>query len=491
MKRRIISMILCFAIVACFFQLFASTAVAVGDSGSYPVLIVRGVDINGLYLDFGTENQRSCLGEIDAAGITKTLILATAKGLINNDMDSAVDEILIYAHKILDGLACDNTGASLYNVGCYKYPDSVGTYEDFPYADENEMGIIKAAVEHYGGDKVYFFNYDWRMNPQDIAHEIAATVNKVISETGKEKVNLVSASMGGVMTVAYISEYGYNKLNKCVFLSSAFYGAKVVSELFQGKVEVSPEALYNFACEYLGENSGLGSFFAALKYFGVFDAISSLANDFIGRYQERFYNELLKECFCYTLSYWALILPEDYDACVDYIFGGDEGENAAFIAKTQELQQMMAQRDSLLKQAADNGVKIYVITSYNNAHFPFYPSAVLTGDNGLETTYMSGGALAANYGETLPDEILNSNSQYISSDGVIDASTCLFPDSTWFIKDGPHVGFNYGTDCSEFLLWLLDYDGQATILSSPDYPQFMQTNKNLFLSLLEQKSSDK
>lgn len=482
MKKRIVSLLLCVSLVACFPVTASAEPPGAEQSGALPVVIVRGVDLTGIYLDFGTENQRTCLGEINAADIVKTLLTAVFKGVFSLSMDKAVDEILSYAKGLFMGLSCDSTGASLYDVGFYEYPKAVGEYDGFPYADANEMGIIKSAVEHYGGENVYYVNYDWRMDPRDVADEIAASVDRAISETGAQKVNLVSASMGGVMTVAYMTEYGYGKLNKCVFLSSAFYGAKVVSELFKGRVEARPEALYNFVYDNFG-GSGISRFFIkTLARLGAFRVVSSVLNAFLNEYKQLFYDELLKECFCHTLSFWALVLPEDYDDCISYIFGDSMDENAEFIAKTDKLQQMMAGRDALLKEAAETGgVQLHIITTYNSAHVPLYPSAVLNGDNGLETAYMSGGARVADYGKALPDEITNSGSLYVSADGVVDASTCLFPDSTWFIKDGPHVGFSYGTDCADFLLWILDYDGQATVFTDSRYPQFMRVDKKLSL----------
>lgn len=484
MKKRFVSLGLCVAIITCLLRVPVSAASSeqTGRDGVCPVVIVRGVDLNGIYLDFGKESQRSCIDGLDAAGIVKTLFAALAKGLFNMSMDSAVDVILKYAGGVLKGLSCDSEGNSVFDVGYYEYENAVGTYESFPYADGNEMGIIKSAVEHYGGENVYYVNYDWRADPRGVADLIAEYIDRAIAQTGSPKVNLVSASMGGVMTVAYIAEYGYAKLNKCVFLSSTFYGAKVVSELFQGKVETSPRSLYNFVLCNMGKGAASRFIIKGLERVGIFNAVSAGLNKFLSRYKQLFYDEVLKECFCHTLSFWSLVLPEDYDDCVSFLFGGEGGANDAFTAKTDALRLMMEGRDALLKDAAENGGVIFsVVTTYNSAHVPLYPSAVLNGDNGLETAYMSGGAKVADYGEKLPDEILNGGSEHISPDGVIDASDCLFRDSTWFIKDGPHVGFNYGTECSDFLLWMLDYDGQATVFSDCRYPQFMRADKELAL----------
>lgn len=486
MKRRIISIILCFSLL---FVIPLSTAAAQEpmepalEENTYPFVLVRGMDFTGIYFDQGTPTERSAVN-LDIGGIVKTLLRAGISGLATQNMDRAVDIILDYTQVMFGGIACDTNGNSVYEIDYYRYPDAISTYNNFPDSDENEYGIIKGAVEQFGGDNVYYFNYDWRMNPLDVADEIAIAIEKVKAETGAQKVNLVSASMGGVMSVAYTTKYGFENINKFITLSSAFYGAKVVSELFSGQFEFTPDSLYNYVSANLGSNPFMSFFFRFLKAAGVFNLVARFADSFFERYEERILNELIIDTFGNILSFWAIVLPENYDECIEYMFGDRQEEYADFIAKADELQAMMANRDDMLLDAAENGVDINIVTTYNLPLVPAYPSAVLSGDGGLETKYMSGGATVANYGEILSEEVLNNGSQYISPDKVIDASTCLFPDNTWFLKDGVHVGFHYGTEQQDFLFWLVGHEGPADIYSNSDYPQYIQVNKDFSLSPL-------
>ena len=60
---------------------------------------------------------------------------------------------------------------------------------------------------------------------------------------------------------------------------------------------------------------------------------------------------------------------------------------------------------------------------------------------------------------------------HLSPDGIIDASTCSFPEYTWFFRDNGHNDFS--DEYLEFVNWALNYRGQPTVRSAKSYPQFM------------------
>ena len=138
-------------------------------------------------------------------------------------------------------------------------------------------------------------------------------------------------------------------------------------------------------------------------------------------------------------------------------------------------QAMMANRDEMLKAAVADGMEVCVVANYGRQVIPVYDRSSQNGDGTLETQLVSGGAKVAPIGETLGEDYVCSNPKYLSPSREVDASTCLFPEYTWFLKDAPHVSGTYGTDYSDFIFWLVDYDGQPDIYSNPQYPQFMQS----------------
>jgi hypothetical protein len=284
--------------------------------------------------------------------------------------------------------------------------------------------------------------------------------------------------MGGVMTVAYLTKYGFDNINRLVFLSSTWCGTYVTSDLLQGSVEIDPDNLYAFLNNQ-SDNFLFKGLMKALKFTGVFKGVSDLAMKFVKNNKDQVYDEMLGPIFGNMLSVWALILPEDYDACIKYMFErpGLKEKRAAFIAKTEELQEMMKNRDAMIKKAVEGGVEVAVAATYNSPVAPVYARSYVNGDQALETPLMSGHATIAPYGETLDVK----ESQYVSPDKVCDTSTALYPDSTWLIKGAPHVSGSYGTDYADFIVWLITAD-KPVISANPEYPAFMMSGKDEHLS---------
>ncbi len=481
--KRIISVLLALILAATVcVPVFASEkeseANTLEAAGGYPVIIIRGMDFTGLYIDYGTDNQHNCMGDINIGSILKAVGSAIVSRVFKNDRHEATHKLCVELNEIFGGYACNDDGSSKYNVGTEKFPLAAGNYPELLKREPYEYGITRSVSEAVGGENVYYFNYDWRMNPLDIADEIKETVDRAMKDHGCNKVNIINASMGGVMTVAYLTKYGFDNINRLVFLSSTWCGTYVTSDLLQGAVNVDADNLFAFLSN-LNDNFLYKGLMKALKFTGVFKGLSSLAMKFVENNKDQVYDEMLSPIFGNMLSVWALILPEDYNACLEYMFErpGLTEKRADFIAKTAELQEMMKNRDSMIKQAAENGVEVAVAATYNSPVAPVYARSYVNGDQALETPLMSGHATIAPYGKTLDVK----ESQYVSPDKVCDTSTALYPDSTWLIKNAPHVSGSYGTDYAKFVVWLITAD-KPDIKSNPDYPAFMMSGKDEHLS---------
>ncbi|MCQ2463789.1 MAG: hypothetical protein MJ177_10405 [Clostridia bacterium] len=62
---------------------------------------------------------------------------------------------------------------------------------------------------------------------------------------------------------------------------------------------------------------------------------------------------------------------------------------------------------------------------------------------------------------------------YISSDRIIDASTCMFPERTWFIKNRPHS--NVSSPIDKMIVRICK-NTSFTVNSDEKYPRFMEWN---------------
>ena len=124
------------------------------------------------------------------------------------------------------------------------------------------------------------------------------------------------------------------------------------------------------------------------------------------------------------------------------------------------------------------GMDIMVISKYNFANFPLSEDALVQSDGTATTTATSFGAVTANFGEVLSDEYIASMSEeelkYLSPDKMIDASTCLLPEKTWFIKNLYHGDFPYGPD---YLIDAFLLHEDMTIDTYEEYPQYLDYNE--------------
>ena len=475
--KKLISIILALSmILALFVPAFAESDTAhshnPNECNNLPVIIIRGMDFGGLYVDYGTENERPAI-DLDVGSIVKDVLLAVGKGLAKFSLDAVVDEIAAVASDIFVNFTMDENGDSLYNVDVPKYPESADNYENLCNGNGFEYGMVRTCIEAFGEGHTYYINYDWRLDPYVVADDINAAVETAIRNTGHNKVNIVCCSMGGIMTVAYLTEYGYEKVNRCLFMSSTFCGAQVASDLLCGKVDITAENLYNMLKDLTAEQGALSFLIDALDFVGTFDALTKVTDFILDKYKDKVFGDVVIPVFGKMLTLWGLTQPEDYENAINYAFGGRTEENEAFLKRSDALQAMMNGRTALINEMIENGVEIAVVAHYGTPVVPVYENADFNGDGTLETYQMSGYATVAPYGKTLGDDYVAKNPEYLSPDRVVDLSTALFPEYTYIIKGAPHVAGSYGTDYADFLVWLLSYDGEFYAGASERYPQFM------------------
>ena len=175
---------------------------------------------------------------------------------------------------------------------------------------------------------------------------------------------------------------------------------------------------------------------------------------------------------------------ERFDDYLDYVFPTEElkTEYAPIIAKAVEFHETVQKPlDGMLREINANGVPVYFVANYGEQTYPVGDMSDYVGDQ-LQSVYMqSFGATTARVPETLTDSYIAAQTEkgmgkYISPDKQIDASTCMFPDQTWFIKNLRHSYEN--TAVFSLLDMIANTDG-ATVDTSEAFPQFLNANESL------------
>lgn len=477
--KKILAVLISVILICTSFCSVASFAENADMSYDTPIIVIRGIAFTGLTIDKGTPDERESVVLPDSDEIT-SLVLDVAKTfLFKHKLD--VDAIVDVADKAIGSLACDENGNSIHNVSYSKYPLSANNYNNYDDDAPGEWGVYSSAIDRYGAEKVYFFTYDWRMDPTDIADDLHVMIERAKTDNNSDKVDIVCCSMGGVIADCYIYEYGYNSIDTIVFDSSTFCGTHFTTELLQGKIMISPEMLKYIVGDLIGNQ-----FFAAVLYYsGIFDIVSDFVmKNIVAEYKGEIYEKFLRDVFGTMPMMWAISQPGEYEACVDFLFPTNElkSQYAGLLGRIDHLNEVLSGMDDLLRSLPKNGVKVAVVAAYNTQMPPFYESAMTTGDGLLESDYMLGRATVADIGRTLGYDYVGDR---VSADKCIDLSNVLFPEYTWAIKDGTHIIGDYGTDAADLIMSILGSEVQPTVNTFAQFPQFMIMNEDEELLPLE------
>lgn len=469
------------SVLLIFTSVFTVSVSAEESEMSYdtPVVIIRGIAFTGLTIDEGTPDEKETVVLPETNDIVSLVLNLAKTYFVEKRLD--VDAIAALADDALGGLRCDENGNSVYNVSYSKYPLSADNYP-WLYDDDapGEWGIYSSAIDKYGADKVYFFTYDWRLDPTDIADDLHAMIERAKTQHNSDKVDIVCCSMGGVIADCYIYEYGYESIDTIVFDSSTFCGTHFAADLFQGKVLISPEMILHTLTGVMGS-----SFIPNVLYLvGVCDMISDFAMKIVDEYKDEIYDKALRDLFVTMPMLWAIGQASEYEACVEYLFPTAElkAKYAGLLDRVDNLHETLIGMNELLVSLPVNGVKVAVVAAYNAQMPPVYESAMTTGDTLLESDLMLGRAVVGDFGGNLG---INYVGERVSADKCIDLSNALFPEYTWAIKNGTHIIGTYGTDAADLVMSILGSKVQPTVNSFARFPQFMIMDEDENLLPLE------
>lgn len=322
-------------------------------------------------------------------------------------------------------------------AGWFNNPD--GTAKD-----NSGARLVYPAQSEIKGGATIRFDYDWRGNPIEIAAELKAYVEYVKGISGFDKVAFVPHSLGNVITLTYLSLYGYDDVQGVVFDTPAIDGVDYIGELLCGKMEFSGDSVTYLLKWLLGNTEYenlLSSVVDAFGIAGIPEMLSVFLNDIIDDIMPTVFEETLVPLCGRWLTIWSMS-PDSYvDDAMDFIFNGycKQGVSPELQDKITAFNKMVRANkyDTLL--GYDEVARVAVISRYGEASLPITASWNNLCDGVVDTKYSSLGATTAPVGDIFDDEYLEGKDlAYISPDKTVDASTCLFPEKTWFIKNLPH-----------------------------------------------------
>lgn len=461
--KRIIGVLLAFVMVLCPFSPAVYALVNTGECacGICPQIYVGPLGNNPIIENAGTDEEKQLYRINDEAtsALVKALAPAIAELALTQDYNSFGDVLISALKGTFGALALDGEGNSAGNVTCtWNYPTDSA----------------------HGKDSDFYFHYDWRLSPLEVAAELNDFIVYIKQLTGHGKVNLRASSMGGVVIMSYFSLYGYDDVDACVFSCCPILGTSEAGDLLCGKIKLDAQLLYKYGTQayppYNFENSLYYFLFGFLYRSGIADAVLAVGDKLIEKLGDRLYKEFLTPVFGTLLGLWAFVPDESYELAKRMNL--DEAAQPGLVAKADEYHySVQCRAREILTSAESAGVRIMIVAGCSMGMLPLLESANNNSDCTVDTKYASAGATVALLGEILSDEYISSleTDKYLSPDRTIDASTCILPDSTWFIADMLHSNNHDGT--MALYRWFMYADEKYTVDSDENYPQYLLNDK--------------
>ncbi len=445
-KRRGIAFLLCAATIAAMFCLPASAADAKCKCGEVLQVWIDGFG-QPLYYNEGKPNEREA-GNIQTDAIMPGLLeilKGAGQSAVQGEWEPLAAGLSELVYGMLGHWQLDKHGKSVEPIGSH-------------------WVIDEAQVKNHKKEPEFWFRYDFRMDPFDIAKQLHQFIEALCKKTGHSKIALTSHSEGSNMVLTYIKVYGTKRLETYVMEDGGWFGLTLAGQLFTKQFALTPEGVANAIADF-GDQSEVARAGADLL-------LESHALDFLPGLGELLRKNLLDSLFenalvpllCTLPAVWTFIPDEYYKEAIKLIAAPKYDALRAKVNKYHY--EVMNQGPAILRRAMKDGVKVAIIASYQYAPIPVTKDQMYQSDRLIDSAREAGGATAAPLGQTLPP----SKSKYRSPDGVFDAATCAFPDQTWFVKYNWH---NHKA-LTELQQWLIHCKKQPTIYSNPKFPQYLQ-----------------
>ena len=401
-----------------------------------------------------------------------TVLKAYIKGAITADEDKFYDALQAEVAKLTDRIQMDENGEPRYGT------DIAASFYEI---NRRSTSVPNPDGPYETGD--YHFWYDWRRSPLEIADQLDAYIEGICAMTGKEQIGVVGRCLGSNFVLAYLTKYGYkNRICGLGLDCGMMHGQDAISESFSGKFASDGDAIQRYLSDMDVTLDGwIVDLINFMEASGMFDNMNaSVKAPIYARVAKGVTSALSLSTLATIPGYWSCVSNRDYNNALLYVFGKPGSEKrqkyAGLIEKIEAYHnQVQLGMDDLIRRFAADGGKIAVVSKYGFQLMPMCVSRNAVADSYVSVGNSSMGATTSAIYNTLEDDYIRGRiasglDKYISPDKQIDASTCMFPDCTWFFRGIEH---NRWTPFEDRLFYtVLTADRQYTVDDFP-YSQFI------------------
>lgn len=497
--KKLLAILLSLVIILPSVSMLASAA----QYSDIPCVIVPGigqsrawlVDDNGHYIFNANGEKINCFpGNFDVQKILSDVAGPLAMS-VSTQTDAGLSDALcasienaFYMNKT------DNNAVPCGNVKVETYPHSLAQ------CTEDELEYIFGCIpmerlgQTVGYDKMYYYAYNSFGNALDMIEDLYDFIQLVKQQTGKSKVNIIPISMGGALFGGLMELHPEvaDDLHRIVFVVPALNGSLIVSDIYQRQLTfLDADYLYSdFLDGILGETNA-----SAIEI-----AIRVLPKDVLMASLNKTVDMLLEKVLVNCTGLWMLVPNDQYDKCVQAVLS--DSSKAEIKRQTDIYHKAQTNSNKNILEFMKKGVEVFDVLGYDVPLYNVGNSWNTQNADGVIHTYSTSiGATMANVGHKLPSGYTQQNPyctsanptdliqrfasptgnvvqcsdpshNHISPDRVVDASTGLLPDYTFYFDNQAHATANQNDIIMKLCCELVETDRIKNVYSDPNYPQF-------------------
>ena len=478
--KKLISILLSSIFVFSIFSTVPVSAESIGGGLSVPIVYIQGQ--GSLIVDGeGNEVYPVTIPENYISDAVSECMPYFLSALTKGEWDAYTEKLVAAFEPIFEKQVLDNNGNPKY--GTHLLWESRYSASTVTNIINRSNGQYSTDVAVYG-DKTFLLEIDWRLSPYDIIPSVKTYIEEVKRQTGYDKVNVVGRCEGANVLLAYIAEYGCDDFANVELYIPSCFGVDIISAIYSGNLYLDQDSLIR----YKEENLTLGDeplyqFLEAtidmLTETYTLEGLSLVLTPALQKLYEKVVPAVMLVSYGTYPGIWSMVNADEYETARDNIFAGKEEEYAGLIAKLDKYYENVASRaEEIITDAMAQGVNFAIITKYNEYQaVPIAASNNEVSDGLSALVKTSAGATVSNRYSTLSDYYIqkaekNGTAKYISPDKMVDASTGLLPDTTWYVYGISHTGF---PSCihTQIMDKFFESNGTLTVFSDESIPQYL------------------
>ncbi|MBQ6624838.1 MAG: hypothetical protein IIX39_03360 [Clostridia bacterium] len=373
-------------------------------------------------------------------------------------------------------------GYSLVN-GCKEVFADIGCDKNGKFNEKTGITYDNLEPNYKETHRSYYFSFDWRLSVLEIAGQLNKYIKNVKEVTGCDKVNIIAFSMGGAVFTSYLYLFGHDDVDSAILYCSGALGSSVCGLPMSGDIDLRAEYLVGYLDGFIPEfnfKDFIINIAKVLHKIYALDVTVEALEDFLMNYEDELFLEVLFPSLGSCPGIWALCPEQYYDEAKEFVFGGREEQYKTLIELNDRYHnEVQPKAKSLYDKIIENGGNFAVVSKYNCYLTPVIEKCNSQSDGVIDTKFTSYGAVCADLNTSLGEDYIQKKypeKNYISPDKVIDASTCWYPENTWFIRDMAHAAGC--KDLYDFFDYIFESESQVTISDSSEYTQFMRFDKD-------------